>query len=403
MTEIISDNVEIPAADGRTRTAAIERPGAGATADWAILAHCFARDDGAAVRIGRALAERGLAVLYLELTGLGTAEGELPATHFSTQVAELVAAADWLRREHGAPRVLVGHSLGGAAVLAGVGEIPEVAAVATIGAPVDPTQVRRRLGEAAAGTEPAPAVEPALALGPDLLADIERWDLARRAGQLRAALLVFHSPLDGVVPIEHGRRLFAAAPQPKGFVSLDAADHRLGDRRDADYVAAMLDPWLARYVPAPEAAPAPAVEPGQVRVVESGLGPLANDVYAGGHRLAADEPEAAGGSDTGPGPYDYLLAGLGACTSMTLRMYARHKGIALGRVAVTLRHDRVHADDCADCEHREGHIDRIERHIRLSGDLDERQRERLLQIADRCPVHRTLTGVIEIRTRETQD
>lgn len=398
MTEIVTDNVDIRAADGRTRSAAVARPDAGATAGWAILAHCFARDAAVApaVRIGRALAERGLAVLYLEIAGLGAGEGELPASVFSSQVAELVAAADWLRREHGPPRVLVGHSIGGAAVLAAAGEIPEVAAVATIAAPVDPAHVRRRLGDAAPG--PADA---GLALGRDLLADIERWDLARRVRGLRAALLAFHSPLDGVVAIEHARRLFEAAAQPKSLVALDGADHRLGDRGDADFVAALLGPWVARYLPAP--ATVAGLQPGEVRVAENGLGPLANDVHAGGHRLAADEPADAGGSDTGPSPYDYLLAGLGACTSMTLRMYARHKGLALERVAVTLRHDRVHARDCADCEHTGGRIDRIERRIRLGGDLDDAQRERLLAIADRCPVHRTLTGIIEIHTSETQE
>lgn len=402
MTEIVTDNVDIPAADGRTWSAAVARPNTGGTAGWAILAHCFARDAEAApaVRIGRALADRGLAVLYLEIAGLEAGEGELPASVFSSQVAELVAAADWLRREHGAPRVLVGHSIGGAAVLAAAGEIPEVAAVVTIAAPVDPAHVRRRLGDAPGDAAPAPA-DAGLALGRDLLADIERWDLARRVRGLRAALLAFHSPLDGVVASEHGRRLFEAAAQPKSLVALDGADHRLGDRGDADFVAALLGPWVARYLPAPGTAPA--LQPGEVHVAENGLGPLANDVHAGGHCLAADEPADGGGSDTGPSPYDYLLAGLGACTSMTLRMYARHKGLALERVAVTLRHDRVHARDCADCEHTEGRIDRIERRIRLAGDLDDAQRERLLAIADRCPVHRTLTGIIEIHTSETQE
>jgi putative redox protein len=324
-------------------------------------------------------------------------------------VGDLVAGADWLRRHHGAPRVLVGHSLGGAAVLAAAGEIPEVAAVATIAAPSDPAHVRRQFDDAAEQIETEGRASVSLggrelAIGRDFLDDIERWDLVRRVARLRKALLVFHAPLDPVVSIEHARRIFEAAKHPKSFVSLDAADHLLTDHGDADYVATVLDAWVSRYLPR-AAAPteAPALESGEVRVEETGASRFANLVWAGGHQLAVDEPREAGGTDTGPSPYDYLLAGLGACTAMTLRLYAEHKKLPLEHVAVTLSHEKVHARDCADCEHTEGRIDRIERRVAITGDLTEEQRGRMVEIADRCPVHRTLTGNIEIRTRETHD
>ena len=409
MTDIITEKVEFPGSEGHTLAARIERPAQGPVRGWALFAHCFTcgKDFVAARRISRALAGCGLAVLRFDFTGLGASGGEFSATTFSSNVGDLVAGADWLRKNHGAPRVLVGHSLGGAAVLAAAGEIPEVAAVATIGAPSDPAHVRRHFDDAdkeiaAEGQARVRVGGQDLTIGRDFLDDIERWDLLARVRRLRAALLVLHGPLDAVVPIEHARRLFEAAKHPKSFVSLDAADHLLAEEADSYYVATVLSAWVSRYLPRPaqqegrdEEGPAP----GEVEVRENGTGTFANDVRAGRHVLAADEPESSGGTDTGPGPYEYLLAGLGACTSMTLRMYARHKKLPLERVAVTLRHDRVHADDCADCEHTEGKIDLIERRIAITGDLTDEQRARMLEIADRCPVHRTLTGQIEIRTR----
>ncbi len=409
MTEIISETTEFPAAEGHMLSARIERPASGPVRGWALFAHCFTcgKDIKAARRISRALAGCGLAVLRFDFTGLGASEGEFAATTFSSNVADLVAGADWLRKNHGAPRVLVGHSLGGAAVLAAAGEIPEVSAVVAIAAPSDPAHVRRNLGDAVDEIEREGRAEVHLggrdlAIGRDFLDDIERWDLLARVRALRSALLVFHGPLDAVVSIEHARRLFDAARHPKSFVSLDDADHLLTDAADSDYVATVLSAWVARYLPAAEQAKREDRElaPGEVEVRENGVGTFANDVRAGNHLLAADEPEAAGGNDTGPSPYDYLLAGLGACTSMTLRMYARHKKLPLEHVSVRLRHAKVHADDCADCEHTEGKIDLIEREIAIRGDLTDEQRARLLEIADRCPVHRTLTGQIEIRTRE---
>ncbi|MDZ7828990.1 MAG: bifunctional alpha/beta hydrolase/OsmC family protein [Halofilum sp. (in: g-proteobacteria)] len=406
---MVTEKVEFPGSEGHMLSARIERPARGAVRGWALFAHCFTcgKDFVAARRLSQALADDGLAVLRFDFTGLGASEGEFADTTFSSNVADLVAGADWLRENHGAPRVLVGHSLGGAAVLAAAGEIPEVAAVATIAAPSDPAHVRRHFDEAAdeirsEGRASVTLGGRDLTIGRYFLDDIERWDLLARVRRLRAALLVFHGPLDAVVSIEHARRLFEAARHPKSFVSLDGADHLLTRDEDSRYVGTVLSAWVSRYLPDTAAAAdeQPLPQPhGVVVVRENGLGPLSNDVRAGRHLLPADEPESVGGDDSGPTPYEYLLASLGACTSMTLRLYARHKQLPLEQVTVTLSHKGVHADDCAECLHAEGRIDVLERRIAIKGDLTEAQRARMLEIADRCPVHRTLTGQLEIHTR----
>jgi len=410
MSEISSESVQFTGVDGHALAARVDRPATGTITGWAVFAHCFTcgKDFIAARRVSRALAARGIATLRFDFTGLGASAGEFAATTFSSNVGDLVAGADWLRARGRVPRVLIGHSLGGAAVLAAAGEIPEVAAVATIGAPSDPGHVRHLFAEVAdeireQGSAAVDLGGRELTIGRDFLDDIERWDLPARVSRLNAALMVMHGPLDATVSVEHARRIFDAARHPKSFVSLDDADHLLTRPVDADYVATVLAAWVSRYLPAHEPVTAPELAAGEVLVRENGFGRYASDVFAGGHRMVADEPRANGGDDTGPSPYDYLLAGLGACTAMTLRMYAEHKGLALGHVTVRLGHSRVHARDCDDCEHAEGRIERIDRRVVLGGELSDAERRRLLEIAARCPVHRTLTGQLEVHTRAGDD
>lgn len=412
MSDIRSEAVQFSAAEGQTLDAQIEYPADGAIRAWALFAHCFTcgKDFIAARRISRALAARGIAALRFDFSGLGASEGEFAATTFSRDVADLVAGANWLRERGQPPQILVGHSLGGAAVLAAAGDIPEVGAVVTIGAPSDPAHVRHLFDGAtdeirASGRAEVDIGGRELTIGRDFLDDIERWDLPARVRRLDSALMVMHSPRDRIVSIEHARLIFEAARHPKSFVSLDTADHLLTQARDADYVADVLSAWVARYVEvaAPAAAAEPELAAGEVQVRENGEGRFSNTVQAGRHRLRADEPSDKGGADSGPGPHEYLLAGLGACTSMTLRMYAEHKGLSLEHVAVTLSHSQVDATACADCEHTEGRVHRIDRRIHITGDLTAEQRRRMVEIADRCPVHRTLTGQLEIHTRETDD
>jgi uncharacterized OsmC-like protein/alpha/beta superfamily hydrolase len=379
------------------------RPGA-----FALFAHCFtcSMDSFAASRVSRALAAHGIGVLRFDFTGLGSSGGEFANTNFSSNLEDLAAAADWLRRAHQAPKILVGHSLGGAAVLAAAHRVPEAVAVATIGAPFDPAHAARLFAPMRAELEARGEAEVVLGgrsfrVRRQFLEDITAHKLRDHIASLRKALVVFHAPRDEIVGIENAGRIFTAARHPKSFISLADADHLLTRRADAIYVADVLAAWASRYLPdAAEARLEETATAGEVVVAETGEGRFTQIVRVGRHRLPADEPESVpGGLNLGPSPYDYVLAGLGACTSMTLRLYAERKGLPLERVTVHLKHERIHAEDCADCETRDGMLDQIERKLELEGALDTAVRQRLLEIADKCPVHRTLTSELKIRTR----
>jgi putative redox protein len=398
-----AERFDFPNARGQTLAALLQRP-AGEPAAFALFAHCFTcgKDNLAAKRIAETLAGRGVAVLRFDFTGLGASEGEFANTHFSSNVADLVAAADHLRRIARAPTLLVGHSLGGAAVLAAAGQIPEARAVATIAAPSDPGHVTGLFKDQVAEIRAEGEREVVLAGRPfrirrEFLDDVAEHNLLEQVKDLRRALLVMHSPTDDTVGIDNATRIFLAARHPKSFVSLADADHLLTRRRDALYAANVIAAWAERYVEtASDVAASDDVR--TVIVSATGEGKFQQSVTVGPHRLLADEPVAAGGMDTGLSPYDLLNAALGACTAMTLRLYADQKGLPLTGVSVTLSHEKIHAADCASCETKEGKIDRIERTIALEGPLDEGQRKRLIEIADKCPVHRTLTSEVEIRT-----
>jgi putative redox protein len=399
--------IKFPGAQGAQLAARLQLPAAPPVA-YALFAHCFtcSKDTLAASRIATALTAHGIAVLRFDFTGLGGSEGDFANTNFSSNVADLAAAAAWLRRTHQAPKILIGHSLGGAAVLAAAGEIPEAVAVATIAAPYDAGHIRQLLAPALAEIEAAGEAEVDLAgrkfrIKKQFLEDIGSRNSGDAIAALRKALIVFHSPRDTTVSIDNAAQIFMAAKHPKSFISLDDADHLLTRREDAQYVAAVLAAWASRYIGAPAAAE-PAViddEAGVVTVTETREGRFTQAISAGRHRLRADEPVAAGGTDAGPNPYELLLAALGACTSMTVRIYADARQLPLTKVAVRLKHGKVHAQDCAECATREGKIDRIDREIDLEGPLDEAQKARLLEIANKCPVHRTLNSEVWIPTR----
>ncbi|MBK8173723.1 MAG: alpha/beta fold hydrolase [Rhodospirillales bacterium] len=404
-----SEKITFTGADDSSRLAARLDLPAGLPRAHALFAHCFtcASNVFAASRIAAGLVGHGFAVLRFDFTGLGASEGEFANTTFSSNVGDLVAAAAWLRREHEAPALLVGHSLGGAAVLAAAGQIPEARAVCTIAAPAEPAHITRLFAPAVPEIAARGEAEVVLAGRPfrikkAFLDDVSGHRLAADIAALRRPLLIFHAPGDSTVGIDNASRIFAAAKHPKSFVSLDDADHLLTRREDAAYVADVLTAWAARYLASEAAAasqPVPDAPADAVVVAEAGTGRFAEVVNVGGrHILAADEPESVGGTDTGPGPYDYLLAALGACTAMTIRMYADRKGLPLDKVSVTLRHAKVHAEDCAECETRQGMLDRIEREITLDGALDDAARAKLLEIADKCPVHRTLHSEVWITT-----
>ncbi len=401
-----SEKITFAGAAGHELAARLDRP-VGPVAAYALFAHCFtcSKDVFAAARISAALAERGIAVLRFDFTGLGHSGGEFANTGFSSNVADLVAAAEFLRSHERAPTVLIGHSLGGAAALAAAGRMPELRAVVTINAPSDPAHVLAHFGDARQEIARNGAADVTIGgrsftITRDFVEDLHEQRLLDGVRELRRALLILHAPHDPIVAIDNASRIFQAARHPKSFVSLDDADHLLTRREDAVYVADVVAAWASRYVEAPPGAPAQ--EQGTVLVTETGAGRFAQTVVAGRHRLAADEPEAYGGDDSGPSPYDYLLAALGACTSMTIRMYAERKKIRLDGVSVRLRHAKIHAADCADCDAKEGKIDHIEREIALSGDLDEDTEARLMEIADRCPVHKTLHAEVKVTTRKVE-
>jgi putative redox protein len=394
--------VSFPGAFGTTLAARLDLP-ASAPLAYALFAHCFtcSKESKAAATISQALAERGIAVLRFDFTGLGGSEGDFANTNFSSNVDDLVAAADFLRREYQAPKLLVGHSLGGTAVLAAAPRIAEALAVATLGSPFEPEHVLGLIHESVGKIEREGEAQVDLAgrsfrVKKQFIDDIRARKIGGAVAQLGKALLVMHSPRDAIVDIDNASKIFLAARHPKSFVSLDPADHLLLRREDAVYAAQLLAAWALRYLPAPEALAT--AQPGKVLVRETREGKFTNDIFVGKHMLRADEPVAVGGMDTGPGPYDLLAAAVGACTSMTLRAYADLKGIPLERVSVELKHDKIHAADCAECETREGKIDRIDRSITLEGNLDAQQRARLLEIADKCPVHRTLHSEVLIKT-----
>jgi putative redox protein len=401
------ERFQFTGSEGHRLAAALDLPEREPIA-YALFAHCFTcgKDVLAARRIATELANKGIAVLRFDFTGLGSSEGDFANSTFSSNVADLVLAADHLRQTRKAPAILIGHSLGGAAILAAAGRIPDAKAVVTIAAPSDPAHVTHFFGDRIEDIRSQGRVEVSLAGRPfhikrEFLDDIAEHNLMRQVTQLHKALLVMHSPTDDTVGIDNATRIFVAAKHPKSFVSLSGADHLLSKKSDAIYVADLIAAWVMRYLDpaAPEQAAASSAAPRQVVVRETRESKYQNEVIVGPHHLFADEPAAVGGADTGPGPYDYVLAGLGACTSITMRMYADRKSLPLDRVTITLSHSKVHAEDCAECETKAGMLDQFDRVIAMEGALDAEQRKRLMEIADKCPVHRTLESEIHIVTR----
>jgi uncharacterized OsmC-like protein/alpha/beta superfamily hydrolase len=400
MTE--SRKVEFPGASGARLAARLDLPAKPRA--FALFAHCFTcgKDIFAASRIADCLAARDVAVLRFDFTGIGNSEGEFANTNFSSNVGDLVAAADYLRRKHGPPSLLIGHSLGGAAVLAAAQRVPEATAVVTIGAPASADHVTHTFAANLSkiverGTAEVTLAGRTFTISKQFLDDLAGQNFLDELGSMRKALLVCHAPRDEYVGIENASAIFTAARHPKSFLSLDTADHLLRAREDCIYVAELIASWASRYLPVGEKR---AVLPeGVVEVSETRGGPFLQRVRTGRHKLVADEPVAAGGNDAGPSPYDYLLAALGACTSMTMRLYAERKGINAERFSIRLSHRRVYAEDCADCDTKDGNIGEITREITIAGDVPEAAKARLMEIADRCPVHQTLTHEIKIRSR----
>lgn len=397
-----TERITFPGHSGDTLSARLDLP-EGPHLATALFAHCFtcSKDIPAARRIAARLASMGIAVLRFDFTGLGHSKGEFANTTFTSNVGDLTAAAAYLERRGMAPSLLIGHSLGGAAVLKAAGDMTGIKAVVTIGAPFDPGHVTHNFAHALEDIQTKGKAQVDLGgrpftIGKAFVEDVQAQALAPAIRDLRAALLVMHAPRDAVVGIENATNIFIAARHPKSFVTLDDADHLVTQARDAEYAAEVIAAWVARYLDlAPPAPPIGAPE-GIVRVSEADPSGFLQDVQAGPHHLRADEPLAYGGTNRGPSPYGLLAAGLGACTSMTLRMYARRKGWPLKHVSVDVSHDKVHAQDAG--TPNAANIDLFRRRITVTGDLDAEQRLKLLEIADKCPVHKTLEASSRVET-----
>lgn len=369
----------------------------------ALFAHCFtcSKDIPAARRIAARLASMGIAVLRFDFTGLGHSKGEFANTTFTSNVDDLHAAADYLAGRGMAPSLLIGHSLGGAAVLRAAEDMDGVKAVVTIGAPYDPEHVTHNFADALAdieleGTAQVDLGGRPITIGNAFVQDVKAQVLGPAIKNLKAALLVMHGPRDSVVGIENATNIFTAARHPKSFVTLDDADHLITEPRDAEYAADVIAAWAGRYLHLTPPAPPIGAPEGIVRVSEADAAGFLQDVQTGPHHLLADEPLAYGGTNRGPSPYGLLAAGLGACTSMTLRMYARRKGWPLTHVSVDVSHDKVHAQDAS--TPTPANIDLFRRRITVTGDLSDDQKHKLLEIADKCPVHKTLEASSRVET-----
>jgi putative redox protein len=398
-----SEKITFTGHDGSPLAARLDLP-EGPHLATALFAHCFtcSKDIAAARRISQRLATMGLAVLRFDFTGLGHSGGEFANTGFTSNVADIHAAADWLAGNGTPASLLIGHSLGGAAMLKVAPQIKGIKAVATLGAPFDPAHVTHNFGDALDTIRDKGEAEVDLGGRPfritrAFVEDVDGASITQELARLRAALLVLHAPRDAIVGIDNATRIFMAAKHPKSFVTLDDADHLISEPGDADYAADVIATWATRYLDLRPPAPPPGVPEGIVRISEADPDGFLQDVTAGPHHHArADEPRAYGGTNRGMSPYGFIAAGLGACTSMTIRMYARRKGWPLDHVRVDVCHDKMHAQDA-----KAGSGDKIDsfrREIHLEGDLTAEQRSRLMEIADKCPVHRTLERTSTIVT-----
>ncbi|TVP54180.1 MAG: OsmC family protein [Halomonadaceae bacterium] len=395
-------SIQFTSRQGLSLNGTLELPPGGEWRATALFAHCFtcSSDLRAARTLSQSLVNAGFAVLRFDFTGLGESEGDFADTDFSSNLDDLEDAALWLEHHYAAPQLLLGHSLGGTAVLAVAERLPSVKAVATLAAPAQPEHVLKQFGDNIERIEQQGSAEVDLGgrnfrIRNDFIEDARSHDLSDRMRKLRRALLVMHSPTDNIVAVSNATDIFTAALHPKSFVSLDDADHLLSRRADAEYAGQVVAAWAGRFL---SSAKAEKVQGARVSgVTEQGF--LCR-VQTGQHQLIADEPRSVGGTDQGPDPYAQLSSALATCTVMTLNMYARHKKLKVERVICEVSHSKVHVEDCEHCDSSEGKVDALSRKISIEGDLTEQERERMMAIANRCPVHRTLESQIHLPAPE---
>lgn len=388
--------------EGHTLSGRLELPINQEPHNFVLFAHCFTCNKNflAVTNISRALTANGFGVLRFDFTGLGESEGDFENTNFSGNVDDLIAAASYLENEHKAPSLLVGHSLGGAAVILAAQKVPSVKAISVIGAPSTPVHVKHLLSDSIEEIKKNGKATVNLSgrnftIKKQFLEDLENLSLSNMLQNLKAALLVLHSPQDLTVNISNAEEIYVAAKHPKSFVSLDGADHLLSDKKDSSYAGGVISEWAKRYLDIPEEEKISSQHQVVANLEAEGF---TTQVKAGKHYFIADEPISFGGNDFGPTPYELVSAGLAACTSMTIQMYARRKKWSVENVETHVNYDKKHAQDCKDCSSKDAKIDTFERIIDIKGNLSDSQVQKLLEIAEKCPVHRTLHGNIEIMT-----
>jgi uncharacterized OsmC-like protein/alpha/beta superfamily hydrolase len=374
---------------------------------FAIFAHCFTcnMNLNAVKHISTALTERGFGVLRFDFTGLGQSEGDFADTNFSSNVQDLICAAGFLREYYQAPKLIIGHSLGGTAAIFAGSVIESIQAIATIGAPASPVHVKKQFGEYLETILSENQAEVELAGRPftikkQFIEDLQKQDIKAVIDELRKPILILHSPQDNTVSIDNAAKLYEKAIHPKSFVSLDGADHLLSNKQDSLYVGSMIASWAKRYVDITEDDELKTDHHVVAQILDEGY---TTELKVGIHSLIADEPKSVGGDNFGPSPYGYLLSALGSCTAMTMRMYADRKGWKINEINVHLSHGKDYAKDCEACESSSNKIDIIERVIEIDAELTDEQKEKLMEIADKCPVHRTLHNTVQVKTAALND
>lgn len=399
-----TNKVTFTNSNGQKLAARLELPIDQKPFTYALFAHCFTcnKNLNAVRNISRALTQKGIGVLRFDFTGLGESEGEFAETNFSSNVEDLLAATQFMAAEYGPVELMIGHSLGGAATLRAAGEVDTCKAVVTLGAPSEPDHVAHLFQNSLEEIESSGEAEVSIGGRPfkiqkQFVDDLMSHDLYKKIGDLKRALLVMHSPLDTTVGIQNAAKIYAAARHPKSFITLDDSDHLMSKKEHSLYAGDMIACWVQKYISQPDSQ---SLETDHAVVVRTGEEGYLTQVRAGRHDMLADEPKSVGGTDLGPTPYDYLLTALGACTSMTLRMYADMKKLDVKNITVHLSHGKIHKSDCLKCEDGNGvgKIDQIKRQLEIEGDITQAQRDRMVKIADRCPVHKTIHNEIEVIT-----
>lgn len=371
--------------------------------NFVIFAHCFTctKNLTAVKNVGRALTNAGFAVLRFDFTGLGESEGDFENTNFSGNVDDLVEAAAFLEKNYMAPTLMIGHSLGGAAAIFAAAKITSIKAVAVINSPRHPSHVRNLLKDSA--HEIAKNGKAKVNLGgidftikKQFLDDLENKSLIDVVSNFGKALLILHSPQDTTVGIKNAEEIYKAAHHAKSFVSLDGVDHLLSKKEDSNYVGQVIAGWASHYLNIPTDEEIKSKS--KVAASLNGDEKFTTHLKLGDHYFIADEPTSFGGNNFGPSPYEFLSAGLAACTVMTIQMYAKRKKWEVENVSCHINYSKDHAVDCEHCEEDSAKIDTFTREIKLTGNLSEEQKTRLLQIADKCPVHKTLHSETQIIT-----